>query len=179
MAGVGRKKIYKRLRNKFRLVILNDDTFEEKFSLVLSPFNLFTWGGLAVILTAAIVFALIAFTPLSELIPGYGDETTKKLAIATTLKADSIEQKLKPTEAYLTNLAYILKGKVNDSVEEIKQDSAKDYSEINLDPSKEDSMFRQEMEAKTEYNLMFKNKAGVTDAGSYFFFTPLNGPVTS
>ena len=64
-----KKKVYKKLRNKYRLVILNDDTFEERVSLQLTPLNVFTYIGLTLILLIGVLIGIIAFTPLREYIP--------------------------------------------------------------------------------------------------------------
>ena len=67
------KNLVKRLRNKYRLVILNDESFEEKISLKLSRLNVFLVVTIAAILLVGGTIFLIAFTPLREYIP----ETTK------------------------------------------------------------------------------------------------------
>ena len=75
-----KKEVIKKLKNKFRLVVINDDTFEERFSILLSPINVFTLTGLLGFLFTSAIVATIAFTPLRELIPGYSDINTKKMA---------------------------------------------------------------------------------------------------
>ena len=94
MAEPEKKKVIKRLKSKFRLVVINDDTFEERFSLVLSPLNVFTLVGISALIFASVLVALIAFTPLREFIPGYSDLKTKQLATFAAFKADSLEIKL-------------------------------------------------------------------------------------
>jgi len=174
-----RKNIYKKLKNKFRLILMNDNTFEERFSLILSPFNLFTWGGLAILVIAMLVFCLIALTPLRELIPGYGEINIRKMAIMTSLKADSIEKKINPNKNYISNIMAILKGESIDTLNNIQKDSEADYSKVDLSPSVEDSLFRAEIEAQSEYNLLFKSENRSSGIRSYFFFTPIDGLVTA
>ena len=109
MAKQKQQKKLARLRNKFRLVVMNVDSFEERFSLVLSPLNIFTWGGLVLISLIVLTVALIAFTPLRRWIPGYLDEDTRKQATYAALQADSlagtqgchIAQGLLPVEVHL------------------------------------------------------------------------------
>ena len=74
------QKMIKRIRHKSRLVIMNDDTFEEQFSMNLSLLNVFTWGGLFLLLFATLITLVIALTPLREMIPGYADIRTRQLA---------------------------------------------------------------------------------------------------
>ena len=64
------QKRVQRWRNKFRFVILNDDTFEEVLTVKLSPLNIFTGSVFAILFTIAITTLVIAYTPLKEMIPG-------------------------------------------------------------------------------------------------------------
>ena len=64
-------KLKQKLTDKYRLVVLNEDNFEERFSLKLSRLNVFVFGGFFSILLIAATGILIAFTPLKEYIPGY------------------------------------------------------------------------------------------------------------
>lgn len=65
------KKITKKLLNKYRLVILNEDTFEERISFKLNRLNVFVMVTITSIVLVAGTTFLIAFTPLREYIPGY------------------------------------------------------------------------------------------------------------
>ena len=76
-----RVKLGTRLRNKFRLVIMNDETLEEKASLLLSPLNVVVFAGTIIITLITFTIYIIAFTPLREYIPGYTDMKIKRTAI--------------------------------------------------------------------------------------------------
>ncbi|HMT28591.1 MAG TPA: M23 family peptidase, partial [Bacteroidia bacterium] len=66
MADKPKKKIYRKLSNKYRLVIMNDATFEEKVSITLSPLNVFVFAGTIIISLITFTIYIIAFTPLRE-----------------------------------------------------------------------------------------------------------------
>ena len=74
------QKVISKIKHKSRLVLMNDDTFEEQFSLILSPLNVFAWGGLFLILFTTFIILTVSFTPLREFIPGYADVQTKRIA---------------------------------------------------------------------------------------------------
>ena len=75
-----KRSFIQRLKNKYRLVIMNDDTLEEKFSFKLSRLNVFVASGTGIILLIIITTYIIAFTPLREYIPGYGsNESNRKI----------------------------------------------------------------------------------------------------
>ena len=97
------KKLITKLRNKYRLVILNDDTFEEKLSFKLSRLNVFVVSGLSVILLIAGTTLLIAFTPLREYIPGYSSTALKRDAIRLAQVTDSLENQLNYNSLFLQN----------------------------------------------------------------------------
>ncbi len=134
----------KRLFTKNRLVILNDDTFEEVFSLKLTLMNVFVFASIGAILIITITTFIIAFTPLREYIPGYPSGKLKKEATELALKSDSLEFAIKKNEAYLESIKKVLTGnleysKVNkDSILAISVDTLPNLeltaspSEINL-----------------------------------------------
>ena len=66
-----RRKLKENLFNKRRLIILNEDTFEETFSLKLTLMNVFLVASVGAILIIFVTTFIIAFTPLREFIPGY------------------------------------------------------------------------------------------------------------
>jgi len=169
-----------RLKNKFRLVIMNDSTFEEKVSFRLSRLNVFVVAGTIIIFLIIITTFIIAFTPLREYIPGYGDFKTKHKLDELTLRADSMEQALKEKDLYLLNIRNIIEGK--EIVEKLPEtpDSTRNYGNIKNSKSKEDLALRQEIESQNQYNLSFSEE-GTTPSNnsisSFFFFCPLKGIV--
>lgn len=160
---------------------MNDETLEEKFSFLLSPLNVFTWGGAIVILFFFLGIIIIAFTPLREYIPGYADFETKKKALYAALKADSLEKELSTRNAYLLNIKQIIEGKVPaDTLAVSKKDSSADYSAISFKKSREDSALRVQIESEDKYNLLFyEGKSAAQSISSFFFFTPIRGMVSS
>ena len=105
-----RKKFWKRLLIKNRLVILNEDTFEEIFSFKLNIMSVFVSLTLGAILVISFTTILIAFTPLRELIPGYSSSELKKNATVLALKSDSLTIALKKNEAYIKAIQKVLTG---------------------------------------------------------------------
>jgi len=85
------KKIARKLLHKYRLVILNEDTFEERLSFKLTRLNVFVLLALSSIFLIAATTVLIAFTPLKEYIPGYSSTALKKKATILSYKTDSLE----------------------------------------------------------------------------------------
>ena len=80
MAKKKENKLKSKLTKKFRLVVLNDASFEERFSFKLTRLNVFVVGGVLSILLIAFTVLLIAFTPIKGYIPGFSSTQLKKQA---------------------------------------------------------------------------------------------------
>lgn len=174
-----------KLRDKYRLVISNEDTFEEKVSLRLSRLNVFVaTGTVAIILVIATSF-LIAFTPLREYIPGYTDVTLRKRVITLERLADSLLTDINRKNVFLENIKNIIEGKVviGDSASETIPEETDKYSNISYERSSEDSALRREYENRVSYDLYYDENQefmqSVSARSSYIFFNPLKGIVTN
>jgi murein DD-endopeptidase MepM/ murein hydrolase activator NlpD len=178
-----RRRLIHKLRNKYKLVILNDETYEEKISLRLSRMNVFIVTGTITILLIALTTILIAFTPLREYIPGYTDVSLSKKIYRLQNLADSLDIVVQQRGRFLDNIRNILEGR--DTIvnyQEIATDSLKGYDKIVVRPSREDSMLRLEFEGQGQYKLDVSGQdrsSGVRNLSSFTFFTPLRGIVTS
>jgi murein DD-endopeptidase MepM/ murein hydrolase activator NlpD len=176
-----RNKIYQKLRNKFRLVLMNDETFEEKLSFRLSRLNVFVVVGTIFIILIIGTTFIIAFTPLREYIPGYSDVDSKKRVVELLVRVDSLESALKQNYGYLKNINNIIDGNVKGSENLVKpSDKPVNYDTITLSKSKEDSALRTEIENEDQYNIGIsyddKPQNSIKD---YFFFAPLKGTVSN
>lgn len=107
-----KKKFFDRLLIKNRLIILNEDTFEEIFSFKLNIMSVFVSLSLGAIFVISFTTILIAFTPLRELIPGYSSSKLKRDATVLALKSDSLTIALKKNEAYIKSIQKVLNGEL-------------------------------------------------------------------
>ena len=169
-------KLKQKLTDKYRLVVLNEDTFEERISLKLSRLNVFVLGGIFSILLVAITAVIIAFTPIKEYIPGYLSTKLKANAVKLTFEADSLKQKLAILENYTKALKPVLTGEITseeiDSLQVEARQITIDESELNA--SKEDSLFREKVERITQFALLDNAKSNV----KIVFFAPLKGTLS-
>jgi len=169
-------KLKQKLTDKYRLVVLNEDTFEERISLKLSRLNVFVLGGIFSILLVAITAVIIAFTPIKEYIPGYLSTKLKANAVKLTFEADSLKQKLAILENYTKALKPVLTGEITseeiDSLQVEARQITIDESELNA--SKEDSLFREKVERITQFALLDNAKSNV----KIVFFAPLKGTIS-
>ena len=177
-----RKKLIRKLRNKYRLVIINDATFDERFSAFLTPLNVIAGVALVFAIIAGMVVSLVLFTPLKEYIPGYSDSNMRLNALNAALKADSLEKAQAQYQAYFVNLQHILNGTIGkDSTNVAGDGETKVYTGLDFSVSKEDSLLRAEIESKERYALTTKSATSSAFLGlpGVLFFTPIRGTVTS
>jgi hypothetical protein len=146
-----RKEFINKITTKNRLVILNDDTFEEKFSFKLNILNVFLVVSIGIIFLISVTSYIIAFTPLREYIPGYSSSKLKQEALDLGLKSDSLEFALKKNDAYIESLKKVLTGELE--IAKINKDSimASEYvdpSKYNFEASEEEMALRKEYDEK-------------------------------
>lgn len=174
-----KKHLVNKLKNKYRLSIYNDDTFEEVWYLRLSRLNVFSIVGTSLLLFTIAIIVLIAFTPIREFIPGYPDGNMRRNIINNVYKLDSLEYELEIRDRYFESINTIIRGGTPISYEN-SQDSAVRYQEITFDKSEHDSLLRQQIEEEELFNLsILTNTSNKTDFSSIHFYPPIRGLVTN
>lgn len=171
-----RQLLLKKLYNKRRLVILNEDTFEETFSLKLNLMNVFVVGTIGAILIIFVTTYIIAFTPLREYIPGYASSKLKKEALEMAIKSDSLEKSVKINNAFIASIKKVLTGDLEYA--KLNKDSIKalDASEIDLSvlsPTEKENELREQVIKEDKYNVFESSKPKV----SFVLFPPVQGAI--
>ncbi|WP_347923223.1 M23 family metallopeptidase [Pontimicrobium sp. SW4] len=171
------KKLAKKLLHKYRLVILNEDTFEERFAIKLTRLNVFVIMSLSAIVLIVLTTILIAFTSIREYIPGYSSTKLKKEATNLSFKTDSLQQVVTMNEQYLESIKRVLKGDV--TTIEFNKDSIIRAAELdtegyNLNPSREDSLLREKVNKEDKYNLF----ESATSKVNFVLFPPVTGTIS-
>jgi murein DD-endopeptidase MepM/ murein hydrolase activator NlpD len=178
-----RKKLIRRLKNKYRLVLMNDATFEERFSASLTPLNVIAGVALVSAIIASIVVSVIVFTPIKEYIPGYSDTQTRINALNASLRVDSLERAQVVYKQYMDNLKNVLAGNIGsvDSAETGQTLARSTYDNLDFARSKDDEKLRNEIESEERFALT--TGAGLSSEAiglpGVFFFTPIRGTITS
>lgn len=171
------KKIKKKLLHKYRLVVLNENTFEERFSFKLNRLNVFVFSTIFTVLLIAITTLIIAFTPLREYIPGYSSTKLKKRATLLRYKTDSLEQVLRVNEQYLASIQKVLTGDlktVDFNKDSIVEAAKLEASEIDFNPSAADSLLRDKVSQEDKYNPLVENSEL-----NFVLFSPIKGTITN
>lgn len=171
------KKFAKKLLHKYRLVILNEDTFEERFAIKLTRLNVFVIVMTTTIILIAGTTFLIAFTSLREFIPGYSSARLKKQATELNYKTDSLQKVIALNDKYYASIKRVLTGDVKTvdfDRDSIIDAANKDVNLNNLSRTKQDSLLREKVDKEDKYNLF----ESAISQSSFVLFPPVNGTIS-
>ncbi|MCW5923824.1 MAG: M23 family metallopeptidase [Saprospiraceae bacterium] len=149
------RSLMEKLRDKYRLVIMNDDTFEEVTSMKITPLSLYVGVSSLIVGTAIIVTALIIWTPLKRYIPGYGDYTRDEEIAQLTTKIADLEEEMVAHRRFNENIKKIMHGDLADISKEAVQkqgvpaDSISNIPPEDIERVPEDELLRSAVEKGT------------------------------
>jgi len=113
MAKTEANSTLKRLQNRYRLVVMNDDTYEEVVTFKLSRMSVYVFLSTVFVVLVGLTVALIVFTPLRFYIPGYGSLNERRELMNLKIKTDSLEREVRYRDVYLEGMKKALTGDGN------------------------------------------------------------------
>jgi len=172
-----RKELAQKLLHNYRLVVLNEDTFEEKLSFKVNRFNVILFSSLFTFFLILVTTLLIAFTPLREYIPGYSSAALKRKAVALSYELDSLKILQQKNDNYIRSIKIALAGESEEDVSKTENYAgvnAEEFKEKEIKISEKDSALRKLVAQEDRYNLMEEaiNKA------DFSLYPPVKGIVT-
>ena len=117
MAKFDANSTLKRLQNRYRLVIMNDDTYEEVVTFKLSRLSVYIGLSTIFVVLIGLTVALIVFTPLKYYIPGYDDLKVGREYRQMKYRVDSLERQVDYQAKYIDNFKKVLSGDINSSLD--------------------------------------------------------------
>jgi murein DD-endopeptidase MepM/ murein hydrolase activator NlpD len=170
-----KKTFLQRLRYHYRLLIINEDTYSEQFSIRLNRLNVFVFTTVFALLLIVGTTLLIAFTPLRKYIPGYTAPALRKNVHNLKFKTDSLEKALTINTYYLQQLKKVLRNEITmEEFEKNYKHKSINPDTLKLTPSREDSLLRKEVAEREK----FKTNGQVKNS-SYHFIAPLKGIISN
>jgi murein DD-endopeptidase MepM/ murein hydrolase activator NlpD len=161
------------------MVLLNEDTFEEVGNIRLTRLNLIALVGAVLILLVAIIYSLIAYTNIRELIPGYPDAAMRQHIRENAMKVDSLEYEQVIRDQYFENLKRIISGEMPESYLN-DTTGMTDVKEITFNRSTTDSLLRQQVRSDEQFRLSSVEQSPVKgNLYDLHFFTPVDGIITN
>ena len=150
-----KSSITKNTKNNYRLVILNEETYEERVSLRLSKLNIFAFSIVITLFVITITAFVIFFTPIREYIPGYDSTEIRFQAIDNLQKLDTLVTELEKNEQYILSLKSLLSGQEFNNKYQTRSELAKvDISELDIKINIEDSILRKLVEREDKFNVI-------------------------
>ncbi|GIM57997.1 M23 family metallopeptidase [Capnocytophaga canimorsus] len=174
-----RKYLKRKLLSKYRLVFMDEETFEEKGSIRLNRLNVFLVSSLFAISMIVLTTLLIIYTPLRQYILGFSEVKLRKEVVKLNFSVDSLESEIAKNNLYLTSVKKVLVGDIQP--EKINKDSIFesfkiDPQSIDFKPNRQDSLLRQEVADEECYNVF--EKASYRDK-EVLLFAPLRGEISN
>ncbi|MGB3590289.1 MAG: M23 family metallopeptidase [Nonlabens sp.] len=164
-------------KHHYRMVVLDDDSFEEKFSLKLNKLNVLIATLFVASIFMAATAAAIFFTPLKEYVPGYAVTTVSPEMLQLAATTDSLRQQLQTNQQQYERIKMVLSGDI--STDEYQRIDSITIAETSFDldqlePIDEDSLLRMEVAREDRYNV---NQGAIVEA-NFVFFPPVRGTIT-
>ena len=171
-----KKPFKERLLNKYRLVVLNEDTYEEKLSYRLNKLNIFLLIALISLTLVITTIGLIAFTSIKEYIPGYDSTILRQNAIKNIELLDSLEQVVNKNQTFINSVGAVILGEITEEELASKKVLTKiDVSELDFKTNKEDSLLRSLVEKEDRFNTIESASPKV----EYVLYSPISGKISS
>ncbi len=175
-----KENFFQRLINSYRLIVIEESTYEERVSLGVSPLKVILFFFTVFLISGIIVYSFVALTPMKEvLVPGYTDSKFREDAQYSRLLVDSLSRANDIKDKYIVDLRIILSGGVisdfgNDTMQYIEGDMIAPYL-----VSAEDSALRAKLANESQYQLLESDGSDRPSLANLFLFKPLNGTVSS
>lgn len=172
-----KQKFVDKLKDKYRLIIYNDTTFQSVWSMKLSRLKVFTITSLLSAIIVVLVILLIATTGLREYIPGYPKAEYRQMLVYNALKVDSLENELEKRDEFFRGIKAIISGEIPEDNAVINSDI--EPHEIEITTYNHDSVFQDELLAEQLSLSIQKNEGNKTGLSQMHFFVPVNGVVSN
>ena len=170
---------WKRLRDKYRLIVLDETTLETKSSFLLSRLNVFAAISSILVLLSLVILALLFFTPLKQYLPANNQAGDRANLYKLNAKTDSLEQVAAARAVYLRNIKNIFEGNIDSLSTEVNIDQIELDSNIVLTPSHEDSLFRLQMDSLERGYILNQTTDNNNRFSQINFYSPLKGFISS
>jgi len=163
----------------YKVVLSDNDSEQPLWDFSFTRLQAIVAAITAIVVFCALIFALIAFTPLRTAIPGYPDANTRRAAVENAVKVDSLESEIMRWEFYTENLRRVVEGKEPmkiDSLLKVDRNSTEMLDRKEL--ARKDSILRQQVTKESEFELSQSKERALPIEGMHFF-SPVKGGVIS
>lgn len=182
MENSEKKNWRERIKDPYRLVIMNDETFEEISSYKLTLLNVYVLLSTLVVVTAALVVLLIIFTPIKKYIPGYGSAGSSRELMLLNREVDNLEKQLAADSLYIENLKKVMIGDIQPPSPEEEGGQIFEDSLLDVERIAEDEQLRQEIKLEEVRQISQEGTPtnyNETSLEQLHFAAPLTGEISA
>ena len=178
------RKFFRRLKHAYRLVFFNDNTFEEVWQLRFTLRNVLSITGTVFIILVGGSMALVMFTPLRVLVPGYPTDAMRQQIVSNVIRLDSLENEIQLRDSYIHIVNAIVAGREPEMTDAGSENKSSNYENITFTRSVQDSLLRKHVEEEEQFNFVMRTSAAAslieeTFISKIHFFKPVEGVVSS
>ena len=170
-----KKSVFKKLFNQYRVTVISEDTFEDKFYFTISRTTILLASILSILFVSISTYFIISNTPIKEFIPGYPSNKMRIEAISNALKIDSITVKINKQQRYLQAIKSALSGNIKaEEISALITENSQKRLEAPVKTSQEDSLLRLIIADEDKYNIISDEEKKPL----FILFTPAKGIVS-
>ena len=178
-----RKKFFHRLKHAYRLVFFNDNTFEEVWHLRFTLRNVLSIAGTVFIILVGGSMALVMFTPMRVLVPGYPTDAMRRQIQASVIRLDSLEYEIHLRDKYIHTVNAIVAGREPEITDTGTESKTVSYENIDFTRSVQDSLLRRHVEEEEQFNFVMRAPSASSFEEAFIskihFFKPVEGVVSN
>ena len=166
--------------SNFRLAVIDDQSHKQLLTVHFNRTTLFITIVSVLVTLSAIIFSIIAYTPVRTFIPGYPDARSKRAAIQNAITIDSLETVIYKWGLYSENLKRVMEGmdpiKIDSIVNASMPASTKtaDMAEI----QRRDSLLRERVKEEDQFGISAERQKRKLPIEGMHFFCPLKGVIS-
>jgi murein DD-endopeptidase MepM/ murein hydrolase activator NlpD len=172
--------MFKWIDDKHRLVVINDETFQEEKSFRLHPVNVFGWVSVTLIVVVSLTLLFLVFTPLGRIVPERSNQHIRAELNTIFIKVDSLEEAVFARDLYITKIRNLVYEEF-EYAEDVEDPSTKQVGVDVAMPSKSNELKEliERVDNETELgNLLDNTLLASSDIEDIVFVPPVTGMVS-
>lgn len=163
--------------DKFRLTLVDDQSHKQLWSIRFTRISFLVTVVTSCVAIFAVIFSLIAFTPVRTFIPGYPDSHARRAAIQNAILADSLENRIRLWEIYAENLRRAIAGEMPMQIDSLTYTGKSSAAAADAAAQRQDSILRENVMKEEQFEISGRRHRSLPIEGMHFF-TPLKGVIS-
>ena len=175
ISSMNKKSLRSRLLRKYRLTIHNENKLENVLGFYISPLWVILSFFISFMLVACVLYLIVVFTPVGNLLPGLISKSAKQELISHNLRIDSLSHEVAKQDRYLANIKAIMNGEIRiDTLTSLPQHISRDS--LLIETTEIEAEFAKEWEEREKYNLT-SQATNVSELQELNLFRPTRGDI--